>query len=142
MRTVAVSRTKGGVGATSITANLAAELAHRGRRVAALDADPQRSLAAWAGLGTGVLAGIVEPIEADALDGRLDELKRTADVVLIDCPPAFVDAGLGRGTRRGRRDRAVWTLAARPARAAGSPEARARDAARACGRSSPPCRAR
>jgi chromosome partitioning protein len=41
---VSVLNYKGGVGKTTVTANLGAELAHRGRRVLLLDMDPQASL--------------------------------------------------------------------------------------------------
>lgn len=44
MRIVSVINYKGGVGKTTVTANLAAELAHRGKRVLLLDLDAQASL--------------------------------------------------------------------------------------------------
>jgi chromosome partitioning protein len=44
MKTVSVINYKGGVGKTTITANLAAELAFRGHSVLAIDLDPQASL--------------------------------------------------------------------------------------------------
>ncbi|HVT11654.1 MAG TPA: AAA family ATPase [Fimbriimonadaceae bacterium] len=44
MKVVAVINYKGGVGKTSLTANLGAELAWRGKRVLMLDLDPQASL--------------------------------------------------------------------------------------------------
>lgn len=44
MKVVSVINYKGGVGKTTITANLAAELAHRGKRVLAIDLDPQTNL--------------------------------------------------------------------------------------------------
>jgi chromosome partitioning protein len=44
MQTISVINYKGGVGKTTITANLAAEMAFRGRRVLAIDLDPQASL--------------------------------------------------------------------------------------------------
>lgn len=44
MKTVAVINYKGGVGKTSLTANLAAELAWRNHRVLMIDLDPQASL--------------------------------------------------------------------------------------------------
>src|SRR5215475_9702973 len=44
MKTIAVINYKGGVGKTTITANVAAEMAFRGKRVLAIDLDPQANL--------------------------------------------------------------------------------------------------
>ena len=44
MQTVSVINYKGGVGKTSLTANLAAELAFRGKKVLLIDLDAQASL--------------------------------------------------------------------------------------------------
>lgn len=44
MPTISVINYKGGVGKTTVTANLAAELGYRGKRVLAIDLDPQASL--------------------------------------------------------------------------------------------------
>ncbi len=47
MQIVAVINYKGGVGKTTATANLAAELAWRGHKILVLDLDPQASLTQW-----------------------------------------------------------------------------------------------
>ena len=44
MKIVSVINYKGGVGKTTVTANLGAELARRGQRVLLIDLDPQASL--------------------------------------------------------------------------------------------------
>ena len=98
-KVIAVAGLKGGTGKTTIAANLAHELAIlMGRKVAVLDADPQRSLANWAGLGDDFLAGAVEA--ADPTDSpsdfrsRVESAARVADIVIIDTPPGFADSAL------------------------------------------------
>jgi chromosome partitioning protein len=44
MTVISIINYKGGVGKTTITANLAAEMAFRGQRILAIDLDPQASL--------------------------------------------------------------------------------------------------
>ncbi len=44
MKVVSVINYKGGVGKTTITANLASEMAHRGKKVLVIDLDPQTNL--------------------------------------------------------------------------------------------------
>ncbi|HLN11048.1 MAG TPA: ParA family protein [Xanthobacteraceae bacterium] len=48
---IAVAQRKGGVGKTTLSVSLAAELARRGRGVALVDSDPQRSACQWAEVG-------------------------------------------------------------------------------------------
>ena len=48
---IAVAQRKGGVGKTTLSVCVAAELQSRGAEVALIDADPQRSACQWAELG-------------------------------------------------------------------------------------------
>jgi len=94
---IALIQQKGGVGKSTITANLAGELLKKGRKVRILDLDPQQSLAQWASLGTGLLSGLVEAVSTDKpkeFKATLDRVKATADRVLLDCPPGLPDIGL------------------------------------------------
>jgi hypothetical protein len=96
MRTVALFKLKGGIGATTTVANLVSAFDDLGHRVAALDLDPQRSLSSWARLGEGILSRTVEPVaEAGELAGKVaDKQRGGTEVLLLDAPPGFVDAGL------------------------------------------------
>jgi chromosome partitioning protein len=58
-RLIAVVNQKGGVGKTTSVVNLAAALAEAGRRVLAIDLDPQGSLTIWSGLEPDELAKTV-----------------------------------------------------------------------------------
>ena len=89
MAIIAVAGRKGGVGKSTIAANLAGEFAAMGRRVAVLDSDPQHSLVAWAAQGEGMLAGCVEKVEdgAETLRTQARKAEKNADIVLIDTPP-------------------------------------------------------
>jgi chromosome partitioning protein len=96
MAIVAVLGRKGGVGKSTIVGNLAAEFAAMGRTVAVLDADPQRSLTAWASQGEGLLSRCVERVkgdDGDALPGKARKAERGVDIVLIDTPPGLPDIG-------------------------------------------------
>ncbi len=97
MSVIAVTGRKGGIGKSTITANLAAEFMALRLSVAVLDADPQRSLVAWARLGDGVLRDLVQPVDAmhpRQFRAAVDAAGRRAARVLIDTPPGFADPAL------------------------------------------------
>jgi chromosome partitioning protein len=97
MAVIAISGRKGGIGKTTITGNLAAELAALGHRVAVLDTDPQKSLIKWAALGKGVLyklAAAVPTNDVRRFKKQLETVSRVADRVLLDTPPGFADPSL------------------------------------------------
>src|SRR5665213_1322403 len=91
MAVVEVAGRKGGSGKWTIEGNLAAELAAMGRTVAALDADPQHSLAAWAEQGGGMLSECVEKVSGslDELRGKVRAAQKTRDIVVVDTPPGI-----------------------------------------------------
>jgi chromosome partitioning protein len=93
---IAVIQQKGGVGKSTITANVAGELVRKGRAVKVLDLDPQQSLVIWAQLGSGLLRDIVEPVSIEdpkEFKATLDRVKN-ADRIFLDCPPGLPDIGL------------------------------------------------
>lgn len=94
---ITVAQQKGGAGKTTLVANLAAAWAGS-RRVAALDMDPQRSLARWAVLRGGRGGVDVNECQGWRLVGELDRLRRNHDLILVDSPPQ-VDADARRAVR-------------------------------------------
>ena len=97
MAIIAVIQQKGGVGKSTISANLAGELVRIGRRVAVLDLDPQRSLANWAQLGNGLLNELVEVVSSNSPEvfrTKVSSVSQQAERVILDNPPGLPDTGL------------------------------------------------
>jgi len=97
MAVIAVTARKGGVGKSTITGNLAAELYELGYSILVLDADPQHSLTKWAKLGESFLSVVSEVADTTHPQKFRDLVaasQKKVDHVLIDTPPAYADAAL------------------------------------------------
>ncbi|HEB59572.1 MAG TPA: ParA family protein [Gammaproteobacteria bacterium] len=89
MRVISVMNQKGGVGKTTTTLNLAHALARKGKRVLAIDLDPQAHLSAGFGIDTRSQAGVDDVLMEN---GSIRELKVTVRENL-DLLPAGVRLG-------------------------------------------------
>lgn len=88
-RIIALCNQKGGVGKTTTAINLGASLAHYGRRVLAVDFDPQGAMSAGLGVVTHDAPNIY-----DLLLGTTKDVKSTiqqTSVPLLDVIPANID---------------------------------------------------
>jgi chromosome partitioning protein len=89
---ITIAQRKGGAGKTTLAAQLAVAWARQGARVAALDIDPQGSLAAWIDLRRARLGREAVGFDFAALPGWraaqwVEDRAREADLVVIDGPP-------------------------------------------------------
>lgn len=90
MRVLALTTQKGGSGKSTLAASLAVAAMQDGETVAALDTDPQGSLAGW-GQRRETNGVAVERVEPAAIKGAIDRLRSDGRVglVVIDTPGYF-----------------------------------------------------
>lgn len=93
---VTIGNLKGGVGKSTLTVNLAAEMTGRGLRVCLVDCDPQLTSANWlvgGGFGVHVIAMPLQQVtHAKIWLTHVKALSASFDLVLIDLPAAVSPA--------------------------------------------------
>jgi chromosome partitioning protein len=88
-RIIALCNQKGGVGKTTTTINLGATLAEYGRRVLAVDFDPQGALSAGLGVATHDVPTIYDLLLSRAIDPK--DAVQHSSVAGLDVIPANID---------------------------------------------------
>jgi chromosome partitioning protein len=85
--TIAVLGEKGGAGKSTVSINVAAELAARGRRVLLVDADPQGTALTWAGIGAEAGHRLPRTIAlGDNMRAELGRLAAEHEWTIVDLP--------------------------------------------------------
>ena len=89
---ITVAQQKGGAGKTTLAAHLAVACTAAGRRVVAVDIDPQESLAMWYRIreerfGNAAAGLLVSAVKGWRSRSEVERLAREHDVVSIDSPP-------------------------------------------------------
>ena len=85
MPVIAFANPKGGAGKTTAALLLASSLAARGARIAILDADPERWITGWSGLGNrppGI--EVISEVTEDNIVDQIEAAARRAQFVIVD----------------------------------------------------------
>lgn len=88
---IGVLNQKGGVGKTTISIGIAAELARQGARVLLIDADPQGSSLDWAAAREGAALFSIVGLPRATIHKEIENLRQNYDHVVIDGPPRVTD---------------------------------------------------
>ena len=88
---IGVLNQKGGVGKTTLSINIAAELAHNGARVLLIDADPQGSALDWSAAREGNSLFSVIGLPRASIHKEIEQVGLGYDHIIIDGPPRVTD---------------------------------------------------
>ena len=80
---IAILNQKGGVGKTTIAANVGVSMSKRGHSVLMVDSDPQGSLRDWSATGEGELLSVIG-LDRETLAKDIEGVKSPYDFVIID----------------------------------------------------------